>query len=95
MPVDLFTKDKTDHIIIQHGDSILKVYYFGANITSWKYRGVERLFLSSKAIVTGPKAIRGGIPIVFPQFGPEALPGYKALPQHGFARYVQGFLRLK
>lgn len=60
----------------------------GANITSWTYQGEERLFTSSKAITTGPKAIRGGIPIVFPQFGPDALPGYSKLPQHGFARLV-------
>src|SRR5690606_35669711 len=40
----------------------------------------ELLFLSSKAVFDGSKPIRGGIPIVFPQFGKGPL------PQHGFAR---------
>lgn len=35
---------------------------------------------SDKAIFEQRKAIRGGIPIVWPQFGPGPL------PQHGFAR---------
>lgn len=35
---------------------------------------------SSKAFFKPGKAIRGGVPVVFPQFGPGAL------PQHGFAR---------
>eukprot|EP01147_Barroeca_monosierra_P001575 gene1575-4723_t len=39
------------------------------------------LFVSSKAVVQPGKAIRGGIPIVFPQFGGEG-----PLPSHGFAR---------
>jgi glucose-6-phosphate 1-epimerase len=39
------------------------------------------LFLSTKAIFKPPKAIRGGIPICFPQFGTHG-----NLEQHGFAR---------
>ena len=41
------------------------------------------LFLSPKAVLDGSKAIRGGIPLVFPQFGLGPL-----MPklQHGFAR---------
>lgn len=88
MPIEICSEEKNQHIILQHGEATLKVFYFGATVTSWTYKGVERLFTSSKAITTGPKAIRGGIPIVFPQFGPDALPGYAKLPQHGFARLV-------
>lgn len=88
MPIEIINGNNLDHIILGNGESSLTVYYYGANITSWKYKGFERLFTSSKANLSGPKAIRGGIPIVFPQFGPEALHGYKALPQHGFARLV-------
>lgn len=42
------------------------------------------LFVSEKAILDGTKAIRGGIPLVFPKFGPWELG-----PQHGFARISQ------
>ncbi|CAB4058655.1 E5.1.3.15 [Lepeophtheirus salmonis] len=57
------------------------IHPFGATVIGWKYNNVDLLFLSSKAITDGSKAIRGGIPICFPQFGP-----WTAGPQHGFAR---------
>ncbi|KAL3866218.1 hypothetical protein ACJMK2_043540 [Sinanodonta woodiana] len=57
------------------------VHLHGATVVSWKLRGEEILFCSKKAIFDNKKAIRGGIPIVFPQFGPWSLG-----PQHGFAR---------
>ncbi|KAJ2702438.1 hypothetical protein H4R19_005362 [Coemansia spiralis] len=57
-----------------------EVYLYGATITSWTSRGVERLFVSAQAKLDGSRPIRGGIPLVFPQFGPGEL------PQHGFAR---------
>ena len=38
----------------------------------------------------GSKAIRGGIPVVFPNFGP-----WKLGPQHGFARISQWTVELK
>lgn len=60
------------------------VNLFGATVTSWKNRGEEILFCSEKAIFDGKKAIRGGIPVVFPNFGPWDLG-----PQHGFARIKQ------
>lgn len=58
-----------------------EVYRNGAHVTSWVLsRGEEMLFLSSRSRWEEGKAIRGGIPLVFPQFGPGPL------PQHGFAR---------
>ncbi|KAI8819479.1 putative glucose-6-phosphate 1-epimerase-like protein [Fimicolochytrium jonesii] len=80
MPVDTSNPTK---VILTHNTSTAEIYYFGATLTSWKPHGTERLFLSSKAILDGSKAIRGGIPIVFPHFG--TIPSSK-LPQHGFAR---------
>ena len=65
----------------------VQVSLFGAHVVSWiGPSGEPRLFLSSKADLTGAKPIRGGVPLIFPQFGPRALPGEKALPSHGFAR---------
>jgi glucose-6-phosphate 1-epimerase len=44
------------------------VLLFGATVTSWKSHGgkTENLWLSEKADLTGNKAVRGGIPVVFP-----------------------------
>ncbi|XP_050259487.1 putative glucose-6-phosphate 1-epimerase [Quercus robur] len=62
--------------------SSAEVYLYGAHVTSWKNdHGEELLFVSSKAIFKPPKAIRGGIPICFPQFS-----NIGSLEQHGFAR---------
>jgi glucose-6-phosphate 1-epimerase len=72
---------ENDKVELTHGESQVTIYHFGASLTSWKYRGIERIFTSQKANYSGPKAIRGGIPLVFPQFGPKG-----PLPQHGFAR---------
>eukprot|EP01103_Thecamoeba_quadrilineata_P017345 TRINITY_DN6109_c0_g1_i1.p1 TRINITY_DN6109_c0_g1~~TRINITY_DN6109_c0_g1_i1.p1 ORF type:complete len:295 (+),score=57.89 TRINITY_DN6109_c0_g1_i1:8-892(+) len=83
MPVE--QKDKT--IELQLGSSSVTIYHYGATITSWKTNGLERLFLSSKAILDGTKAVRGGIPLVFPVFGQSQSPHpTSSLPQHGVAR---------
>jgi glucose-6-phosphate 1-epimerase len=48
------------------GESVT-VLLFGATVISWKSaNGVENLWLSSKADLTGKKPVRGGIPVVFP-----------------------------
>jgi len=53
----------------------------GAQVTSWiPAGGGEQLFMASRGKL-GAKAVKGGIPVLFPQFadlGP--------LPKHGFAR---------
>ncbi|KAL9269034.1 putative glucose-6-phosphate 1-epimerase [Drosera capensis] len=58
------------------------ISFYGGQLLSWKNeQGEELLFLSSKATFKPPAAVRGGIPICFPQFGSRGL-----LEQHGFAR---------
>jgi glucose-6-phosphate 1-epimerase len=49
------------------GESI-EVLLFGATVTSWKSNGgkTENLWLSEAADLTGKKAVRGGVPVVFP-----------------------------
>lgn len=67
------------------GDTAL-VALHGAQVVSWVAQGRERLYLSPRAVWNGQAAIRGGIPVCFPQFnqrGPQ--PG---LPKHGFARQL-------
>ncbi|KAI5803696.1 galactose mutarotase-like domain-containing protein [Geopyxis carbonaria] len=65
-----------------------EILLYGATVVSWKTAdGAEKLFLSDKAVLDGTKAVRGGIPLVFPVFGPPpADHATSALPQHGFAR---------
>lgn len=83
---------KTVKLELPKSGASAEIYLYGATVTSWKTAGGhERLFLSSKAALDGSAAIRGGIPIVFPVFGPPSqhadAPGVvKALDKHGFAR---------
>jgi glucose-6-phosphate 1-epimerase len=62
------------------GDS-LRVLKHGAHVVSWVVDGQERLYLSPKAVLDGQGAIRGGVPICFPQFNMRG-----PLPKHGFVR---------
>jgi glucose-6-phosphate 1-epimerase len=48
--------------------------------------GREILFLSRDAKLDGSKAVRGGIPLVFPIFGQPPPQTKSTMPQHGFAR---------
>jgi len=64
----------------------VEVLHYGATVISWKAGGLERLFVSSKAILDGSKPVRGGIPVVFPCFGAGIHSEHMKLPQHGFAR---------
>lgn len=63
------------------GESV-EVLLFGATVLSWKTaKGKENLFVSSKAHLDGSKAVRGGIPLVFPVSMPMnsfPLPRYEA-----------------
>jgi glucose-6-phosphate 1-epimerase len=54
----------------------------GAHVTSWSAAdGVEQLYLSTRSVMRPGSAIRGGVPIIFPQFSTLG-----TLPRHGFAR---------
>lgn len=68
------------------GESV-EILLYGATVISWKTKGRDNLFLSDKSRLDGSKAVRGGIPLVFPLFGPPPASGPLAsLSQHGFAR---------
>jgi glucose-6-phosphate 1-epimerase len=55
-----------------------KLFLHGAHVYSFRDENdTELLFMSSE---TKYEKVRGGIPVIFPQFGPGKL------PQHGFAR---------
>ncbi|MDL2355330.1 MAG: D-hexose-6-phosphate mutarotase [Pseudomonadota bacterium] len=58
------------------------VTLFGAHLVSWRNAdGRQRLFCSERSALDGSRAIRGGVPVIFPQFN-ERGPGMR----HGFAR---------
>ena len=61
-----------------------ELHRVGAHLATWTPRG-ERpvLFLSPRAVFAPGKAIRGGVPIIFPWFGPGASGA------HGFARTAE------
>ena len=67
-------------ITLPNGDSV-RVSDFGAQVLSWTARGQERMFCSERAVVDGTAAIRGGVPVCFPQFNARG-----PLPKHGLAR---------
>jgi glucose-6-phosphate 1-epimerase len=59
-----------------------EIYLYGAQVTSWlPANNEEQLFLSERAEFNAGTAIRGGIPVCFPQFANEG-----PLLKHGFAR---------
>ncbi|MES2742366.1 MAG: D-hexose-6-phosphate mutarotase [Pseudomonadota bacterium] len=58
------------------------VTLYGAHLVSWHSAdGAQRLFCSSLSALDGSRAIRGGVPVIFPQFGARG-----AGMRHGFAR---------
>ncbi len=68
------------------GDRLV-VALHGAHVLSWVSGGQERLYLSPQSILDGQAAIRGGVPVCFPQFNQRG-PMAERLPKHGFARNV-------
>jgi glucose-6-phosphate 1-epimerase len=67
-----------------------ELYLQGAHVTAWQPADAQPvLFLSEKSAFVPGKAIRGGIPIIFPWFGSRtATPEDPRTdgPSHGFAR---------
>jgi len=61
------------------------VLLHGGHLVSWKPAGAdEQLYLSPNAVAGQGQAVRGGVPVIFPQFeqrGPDV-----SLPRHGLAR---------
>ncbi len=69
------------HLRSADGASAIVTTY-GAHLVSWvPAGGDERIFLSSKSVMDGRAPIRGGVPVIFPQFAT-----YGVLPHHGLAR---------
>jgi len=64
-----------------------EIYLNGATVTRYEVDGKPVLFCSRTSKFEVGKAIRGGVPIIFPWFGPH--PTDPKMPQHGFVRAAE------
>jgi D-hexose-6-phosphate mutarotase len=72
-------------IRLEGARSTLEVTPHGAHVVAWQPAGARPvLFTSAQSEWRPGRPIRGGVPLVFPWFGPKA--GDSAAPAHGFAR---------
>ncbi|HEX8464665.1 MAG TPA: D-hexose-6-phosphate mutarotase [Abditibacterium sp.] len=70
---------------IEKDGASVEIFEQGAHVSRFQSSdGTELLFLSSSSRFEVGKAIRGGVPICFPWFGPKA--DDPNAPAHGFAR---------
>ncbi|PWN23383.1 galactose mutarotase-like protein [Microstroma glucosiphilum] len=97
MPLTLVKNDSIARLELPGGKASADVLLYGATVISWKVGSAEKLFLSKKTPLDGSAAIRGGIPLVFPVFGPasdhEDNEGLENVPRHGVARTAQWQLK--
>jgi glucose-6-phosphate 1-epimerase len=71
-----------NEILIQSGSAQAVVRQPGAQLISWcSEPGNEQIFLSELSDRTSDQPLRGGVPIIFPQFGELG-----NIKRHGFAR---------
>lgn len=83
--------DELDIIVVDHPQVKASFAYQGAHLLSYKPTGSEEvLWLSGNTPFKNGVALRGGVPICWPWFGPAAKEG---LPAHGFARNLPWTLK--
>jgi glucose-6-phosphate 1-epimerase len=72
-----------EYVLLKSADgATASVSTHGAHVCSWiPAGGTEQLFLSKTSELRDGAAIRGGVPVIFPQFS-----ALGSLPKHGFAR---------
>src|SRR4051812_5406587 len=88
-PMSNITRDNSiglERLIINNDLSRAEIYLHGAHVTQFQPRDAKNpvLWMSKKSLFQKDKAIRGGVPLCFPWFGPNAK--NPSAPQHGFAR---------
>lgn len=79
------TPGGTRRATICSSEAEASIYFQGAHVTEWVPKSHKPvLFVSRKSLFVPGKPIRGGVPVIWPWFGPRGggLPG----PAHGFAR---------
>ncbi len=83
------TSDLPKLVLTTEDGAQAEIYLHGGHVTSWKPAGgEERLFLSRTSEFQSGTAIRGGVPVCFPQFAT-----FGPLPKHGFVRTLPWAIR--
>lgn len=92
----LYNKPGLPLIIVDNDHCRAVIALQGAQLLEFKLKSMDGntptplLWLSPAAVFAPGKAIRGGIPLCFPWFGPHVTD--RSLPQHGFARISKWLL---
>ncbi|MFT5805890.1 MAG: glucose-6-phosphate 1-epimerase [Moritella dasanensis] len=92
--INLVTSKGLKYLHITHPKAQARISLFGAHLLSFTpANSAPVIWMSDDAIFNGVKAIRGGVPICWPWFGPakesptvQPLAQTKDFPSHGFAR---------
>lgn len=73
-------------LVFERGNVYAELYLNGAHVTAFENRakGLSMFWMDSSASLVSGRAIKGGVPLVFPWFGP--LKDRGDFPRHGFAR---------
>ena len=73
--------------VIKSPSADAEIYIHGAHVTHYQPRGQQPvLFTSTQSAFAPGKAIRGGVPVIFPWFGPRY--GTDKSQMHGFVRIL-------
>ena len=92
--IQLVTSDGLKYLHVAHPKAAARISLFGAHLLSFTpASSAPIIWMSDDAIFNGVKAIRGGVPICWPWFGPakqsptvQPLAQTQDFPSHGFAR---------
>lgn len=76
----------TVHAVVHNAHATATVSLYGGQVLAWQPQAARQavLFVSEQACFRPGKAIRGGIPVCWPWFGPD--PQGRGRPAHGYAR---------
>ena len=78
------------YVNLATGGGEVDVYLHGAHVTRFEQKGQPAvLFMSAQSLFQKDKAIRGGVPVIFPWFGPRQPDPVGKSPMHGFARLTE------
>ncbi len=91
--------EATGSVLLETAEASCEIGLFGGHVLSWKVKGEEQMFMSSKAIFDGGEsgtvAIRGGVPICWPQFGFFKTASNAPDAKHGLIRYSHNWVATK